>query len=249
MYKQPSFPWKLIFLLHLSPSCQTAHDFVTRRQCVNQAGSGRKAERGSRESFMTSDGESGSCSVFVLLASSSTPAIELITLYARLDNAEHKMAPPSTPPHLPPFSPFRPLGARHRIKRDLCIAPGELESNGSSVSIPLCDPHNEEMQFCAEPPMCKRCKTTQSQVKGRCMQMIHACARCFGGKCSGDWWCHVGIFKNHGGSSASVLSPFRGRRLLLLIKAHRWMSGPRAAAQLSGHRLGFSSFKRFTKEI
>lgn len=38
--------------------------------------------------------------VAVLLASSSMAAIELITLYARLDNAVHKI-----PPHPPPISP------------------------------------------------------------------------------------------------------------------------------------------------
>lgn len=54
------------------------------------------AERDGREFFLTSDGESGSRSA--LLASSSTAAIELITLYARLDNAGHKMAPPLSPP-------------------------------------------------------------------------------------------------------------------------------------------------------
>ncbi len=39
--------------------------------------------------------------VAVLLASSSMAAIELITLYARLDNAVHKMAPPPSPPISP----------------------------------------------------------------------------------------------------------------------------------------------------
>ena len=38
--------------------------------------------------------------VAVLLASSSMAAIELITLYARLDNAVHKMAPPPLASHL-----------------------------------------------------------------------------------------------------------------------------------------------------
>lgn len=35
--------------------------------------------------------------VAALLASSSMAAIELITLYARLDNAVHKMPPPTPP--------------------------------------------------------------------------------------------------------------------------------------------------------
>lgn len=43
--------------------------------------------------------------VAALLASSSMAAIELITLYAWMDNAVHKMAPP--PPPLPPISPCR----------------------------------------------------------------------------------------------------------------------------------------------
>lgn len=57
--------------------------------------------RDGREFFLTSDGESGSRSA--LLASSSTAAIELITLYAWLDNAVHKMALP-----LPAFFASRP---------------------------------------------------------------------------------------------------------------------------------------------
>lgn len=79
--------------------------------------------------------------VAVLLASSSfMAAIELITLYARLDNALHKMAPP--PLHLlHPFASLRLFGVRHR--KDSCIALEELES--------LCTPDNEEMLLLCGP--------------------------------------------------------------------------------------------------
>lgn len=53
--------------------------------------------------------------VAALLASSSMAAIELITLYARLDNAVHKMAPP--PPPSPPIS--LPASARRSPQKRL----------------------------------------------------------------------------------------------------------------------------------
>lgn len=83
--------------------------------------------------------------VAVLLASSSMAAIELITLYAWLDNAVHKMAPPPSATHPPPRLPSL-LSARRR--KDLCIALEELEYKVSSllsVGAYLCTPNNEEM--------------------------------------------------------------------------------------------------------
>lgn len=56
--------------------------------------------------------------VAALLASSSMAAIELITLYARLDNAVHKMAPPlhhHAPQH--PLHLSSPLPPPHRSSR------------------------------------------------------------------------------------------------------------------------------------
>lgn len=94
--------------------------------------------------------------VAALLASSSMAAIELITLYARLDNAVHKMAPP--PPPSPPISlSLRLLAARHR--KDLSTALRELESEVSpllffylslyvQLTMTRCCSH-------AEPPVCE----------------------------------------------------------------------------------------------
>lgn len=57
--------------------------------------------------------------VAALLASSSMAAIELITLYARLDNAVHKNAPP---PHTPPQTHASQLPSPPIISRCDCSA-------------------------------------------------------------------------------------------------------------------------------
>lgn len=59
--------------------------------------------------------------VAVLLASSSMAAIELITLYARMDNAVHKMAPPFLPPL--PLASHLSLQKRLLLKNSLVLSP------------------------------------------------------------------------------------------------------------------------------
>lgn len=66
--------------------------------------------------------------VAVLLASSSMAAIELITLYARLDNAVHKMRPP-------PASHLSPCLLSARYRKDSYTALEELESFSSLFSL------------------------------------------------------------------------------------------------------------------
>lgn len=70
--------------------------------------------------------------VAVLLASSSMAAIELITLYARLDNAVHKMAPPSH------------LSLRLPQKKNTLLLKN-LVSSLLAFFISLWTPNNEEM--------------------------------------------------------------------------------------------------------
>lgn len=97
--------------------------------------------------------------VAVLLASSSMAAIELITLYARLDNAVHKMAPPPLASHLS----LRLLSARHR--KDLCIALEELESKASLFfSFYVLGTMRRCCSY-AEPVGCKWCKNTRKWMK------------------------------------------------------------------------------------
>lgn len=60
--------------------------------------------------------------VAALLASSSMAAIELITLYARLDNAVHKMPPP-----LPPAPLHLPVSR--------CVCSALAAEKGSSVAV------------------------------------------------------------------------------------------------------------------
>lgn len=84
--------------------------------------------------------------VAALLASSSMAAIELITLYARLDNAVHKMPPPHTSAHT--LFPT-PLSSHHLTLRLL----GTRRRKGSSTAL-------EELElllFYLPPTMRRRC--------------------------------------------------------------------------------------------
>lgn len=80
--------------------------------------------------------------VAALLASSSMAAIELITLYARLDNAVHKMPPPHLRKHTLPNSPLLPsshaASVRHSPQKRL-----ERRSRRTRTP-PLLSPANNE---------------------------------------------------------------------------------------------------------
>lgn len=71
--------------------------------------------------------------VAALLASSSMAAIELITLYARMDNAVHKMAPPFLPPL--PLASRLSLQKRLLLKNSLVLSPGLLSVRGDAAVV------------------------------------------------------------------------------------------------------------------
>lgn len=84
--------------------------------------------------------------VAVLLASSSMAAIELITLYARLDSAVHKMAPPTH--RSPPISPC--VCSALATEKTCALLLKNLNLRVSSLFFlslgpSLCTPNNDEM--------------------------------------------------------------------------------------------------------